>query len=123
MMFSLRFPLYDNQLPAYLSPDKCDFEAIACNAFNNKWHPRVAFYANPPWSLIDLVLQKTEAEGATVLVVNPEWTDHPWFPMLENMTLRTMTWSQPLYLDKRGHIRPAQKWKTSFSVVSGSKVV
>ena len=77
-----------HQLPAYITADKCDMEAIACNAFNYTWHPAGTYYANPPWSLISFTLQKAFLDGVTLLIVTPDWPHAAWYSLLEELSVR-----------------------------------
>ena len=63
-----------------------DPEAYAVNAFCVPWENYV-FYAFPPFSIIQQVLQKVVAEKATGLLVVPHWPTQSWWPFLINMLI------------------------------------
>lgn len=54
------------------------------NAFTINWTP-FYFYAFPNFSLIPRVLQKIRNDGATVIVVVPQWPTQVWFPVFLEM--------------------------------------
>ena len=107
------------QLPYYLTIDATDVYALGINAFNYEWDSNVILYANPPWTLIDMVLDKIQQEGAHVLLVTPHWPHMPWWKELERMTERFTVVEDPLYLDTEGRLRPRPRWNTRFSLVKG----
>ena len=39
-------------------------------------------YANPPWSMIGLVLSQVQAQQACIVLVAPVWKEQPWYPLL-----------------------------------------
>jgi hypothetical protein len=109
------------QLPAYYTADKQDSLALGCNAFSVHWDPTRWLYANPPWSLLDQVIDKIQREGSRLLLVTPYWPNAPWFQTLRQLTLDRRKWSQPLYQDPNGALRPAPSWATRFTLVDGSQ--
>ena len=42
-------------------------------------------YANPPFSLISRVLKEVEKQGVRMLLVVPDWTTQPWWPVASQM--------------------------------------
>ena len=54
-------------------------EAIAVDAFTQKWRQVGFFWAFPPFSLILKVIQKIRLDKATEIVVVPNWPNQPWF--------------------------------------------
>ena len=107
------------QLPRYYTADPQDLNALGHNAFAYRWIPDVCLYANPPWTLIPFVLVKIWAEKSRVLLVTPRWTEAPWFPLLQAMSVRQAEWRGRIYLDTEGKLRPPPKWSTLFSYVVG----
>lgn len=63
-----------------------DPEAHAINAFHISWKG-YTFYAFPPFSVIQRVLQKISDEEATGLLVVPHWPTQTWWPYLMNMLI------------------------------------
>jgi len=73
------------QLKPYIAY-KPDPEAHAINAFHVSWKG-YAFYAFPPFSILQRVLQKISKEEATGLLVVPNWRTQTWWPCLMNMLI------------------------------------
>ena len=61
-----------------------DPEAAGCDAFTIDWQEH-RFYAFPPFPLIQRVLRKIGEEGATGVIVVPNWPTKPWYPLLMSM--------------------------------------
>ena len=72
-----------------------DPEAMAMNAFTISWKP-YCFYAFPPFSVIQQVLQKIQEEQATGLLIVPWWPTQPWWPVVIRMLIQ-----EPLVLPKK----------------------
>ena len=51
-----------HQLPSYCTADPHDHNAEGYNAFSFFWTPGIALYINPPWSLLDQVVDKIVRE-------------------------------------------------------------
>jgi len=77
--------LLNFQLKPYIAY-KPDPEAHAINAFHVSWKG-YAFYAFPPFSILQRVLQKISEEEATGLLVVPNWPTQTWWPYLMNMLI------------------------------------
>ena len=75
----------NTQLPTYVSwmPDP---GAWAVDAFSIDWG-KIRFYAFPPFCLITKCLQKVRQDGASGIIIVPNWPTQPWYPMLHNMLL------------------------------------
>ena len=73
------------QLKPYVAY-KPDPEAHAVNAFHISWK-RHTFYAFPPFSVIQRVLQKISEEKTTGLLVVPHWPTQTWWPCLMSMLI------------------------------------
>ena len=84
---------WDYQLRPFVSwrPEP---EAMAIDAFSLNWKGQY-FYAFPPFSLINRVLQKVEQDQSQGIPIVPMWTTQVWFPRL----LRPLT-DHPLILPK-----------------------
>ena len=52
------------------------------NALHQNWSREIAPYANPPWKLIMQVLLKIQEEQKEIVLVVPEWTSAPWWPLI-----------------------------------------
>ena len=75
-----------------------DPQAWAIDAFNIDW-AKIKFYAFPPFSLLDRVLQKIERDQASGILIFPNWSTQPWFPGIRKLKL-----SEPLLLPYRTDI-------------------
>lgn len=85
-LFATRFSTY---LPRFVSwrPDP---KAEVTDAFLQDWSAYKG-YAHPPWCLISKVLFKTQAQGATLVIVVPLWQTQAWFPQLVDMLVESPT--------------------------------
>ena len=54
--FDMFASCHHHQLPRYLSANVKDTHAEGYNAFNYHWDSDVVLYINPPWSLLDQVI-------------------------------------------------------------------
>jgi hypothetical protein len=111
-----------HQFPRYYTADPEDGAALGHNAFAYEWSPEVCLYANPPWTLIPLVLAKICADKSRVLLVTPNWPAAPWFPLLTAVAIRQQEWAGRIYLDEAGRLRPPPRWRTLFTYVVGKAV-
>ena len=109
------------QLPRYYSAYADDSMALGCNAFAYVWDPGVCLYANPPWTLIGMVLTKIAEDGSRVLLVTPHWKEGPWYAFLMELKVRSYEWRGRLYLTEGWNLRPIPKWFTMFSYVVGKR--
>ena len=74
------------QLIPYMSY-RPDPESCAVDAFSPDWSQYV-FYAFSPFSVILMMLQKIEMDGATGVCIVPNWPLQPWYPKLMRMVLK-----------------------------------
>ena len=81
-----------HQLPRYYSAYVDDMAALGHNAFAYVWDPGVCLYANPPWTLIGMVLDKIARDGSRVLLVTPHWQEAPWYELLLELTVGSYAW-------------------------------
>jgi len=61
--------------------------SFAIDAFSVDWGEHY-FYAFPPFNLSDRVLQKVEADEASGILIVPQWTTQPWFPVLMRLLVQ-----------------------------------
>lgn len=61
-----------------------DPEAWAVDAFTLDWS-KFYFYAFPPFSLILRALQKIISDKAEGILVVPNWTSQPWYPIFQSL--------------------------------------
>ena len=55
------------------------------SAFVHNWHSENG-WANPPWSVIDAVIDKVITDQATITIVTPWWPSKTWFKRLTQMS-------------------------------------
>ena len=67
------------------------------DALAQDW-PQELLYAFPPLPLIWPTLQRVRQEGHRLLLVVPQWTARPWFPLLRELT-QAPPWQLPLRKD------------------------
>lgn len=72
---------------------KPDANAMYIDAFTLEWS-QFYFYAFPPFALILKALAKIKREKAQGIIVVPNWTNQPWFPLFKNMIV-----GEPLYFE------------------------
>ena len=94
------------QFPAYVSY-RPDPGAIAVDAFTLNL-AKFQFYAFPPFSVIATLLQKIQEEGATGIVVVPDWPTQSWYAKAMQMcrtcgsgekpALEFLTWARISYV-------------------------
>jgi len=63
-----------------------DPEADQIDAFTVDWGQYNNVYIFPPFSLLTRVLQKMRMDGASGIVIAPEWPTQPWYSQLLQMT-------------------------------------
>lgn len=63
-----------------------DPDSFCVDAFTIDWQG-FFFYAFPPFSLIDKVLQKIKDDRATGILVVPDWPTQHWYPLFFNLLL------------------------------------
>ena len=63
-----------------------DPEAMAIDAFSLDWREQY-FYAFPPFSLINRVLQKVEQDQSQGIIIVPMWNTQVWFPRLLHLLI------------------------------------
>ena len=80
------------QLKPYISW-KPDPEACHVDAFTLDWS-NIVFYAFPPFSIISQVIKKIEVDGATGILIVPDWPTQAWYPLLWRLLL-----AEPLRLN------------------------
>jgi len=109
-----------HQLPRYYSVDPNDQYAEGYNAFNFRWTPEVTVYVNPPWSLLDEVVDKIIQDGTRVLLVTPCWPEEQLYRKLRKLRRERRYWRKPLYLDDSGRLQRAPAWATVFTFTPGT---
>ena len=68
-----------HQVPRYGSPYE-DPQAFWVDSFAHSWQTGDILYANPPWSLIDLVLTRIQMYTCWLPIGVLTWTRINWYP-------------------------------------------
>ena len=71
-----------------------DNPPLGADAFSHHPWPRTLLYAFPPVPLIPRLLERTQEEGLSVILVAPERTNASWFPTLVQL-LAAPPWQLP----------------------------
>ena len=66
-----------HQLPRYLGQYD-DRMAAGTDAFYIDWNTEEKPYANPPWPLLSIVLEKVAHGKVKILMVAPDWPEAEW---------------------------------------------
>ena len=83
--FDLFASRINTQLPRFAAY-RPDPEAEVIDAFSISWkHEKL--YAFPPFNCVDRVLQKIVKDGATGILVVPEWPNQHWYHMLSDIII------------------------------------
>ena len=100
------------------------------DAFTYNWtrlnsESHTILWANPPFRLLDQVLEKIQSEPCTIALCTPKWTDRSWYKELTNIYARRIELPQKrrLYM---GTIRktplPQCDWHTVVWLVNTSEM-
>ena len=81
------------------------------DAFTFCWQQERAPYINPPWPLISRALNKIVYDRVKAMVVIPKWPKSEWWSLFSRIILRAKTYTEPIYLDAKGNLRPPPKWQ------------
>ena len=76
----------NKQLVNYVS-FKPDPDAKAVDAFTFTWS-NLKFYAFPPFSVIQRVMQKIKQDKARGIVILPDWPTQSWYPMMRRLLIQ-----------------------------------
>ena len=109
-----------HQLPRYFSPT-ADANAAGINAFTQHWSREWRPYANPPWPHIAKVLQQVVRQRVTIMMVVPEWPSAPWYPLWTQLCVRAILFTNAVFLDQRGQLRPKPRWNTRIGILDGNR--
>jgi hypothetical protein len=71
----------NRQVPRFYSRDPQP-GSFGVDAFAHPWGRFQLAYANPPFQIVGAVLRKTRGDGATLIIVLPEWRSAAWWPTL-----------------------------------------
>ena len=96
--------------------------AAGTNALALSWTELNAPYANPPWPLLEAVINKLRRDKvARLMLVAPRWPSAKWWPALEQVTVKEflIPAGESVYL-KDGNPVPPPRWRTTVRIVSGT---
>ena len=116
--------MLNSQLPRYFS-FRHDPLTSGVDALSHCWTDLRA-YANPPFILMDKVLQKVRADQATIVLVFPCWLTAAWWPLLLERLVEdpvVLPWRPDLFLHSScGNEEPSGKagWRACAARVSGN---
>ena len=84
------------------------------NAFEQNWSSEV-LWINPPFSKMELVVQKILLEQAEGILIIPCWERHLWFTVLESIAVKWLDIPHDVQLFRSIHGRPLKQrsgWRT-----------
>ena len=55
-----------------------------------------------------------------IMLVTPEWTWAPWYPLLQALIVKTELYTEPVYLNPNGTIRVKPSWDTRISILDAT---
>jgi len=111
-----------HQLPRCYAADPNDQNAEGYNALNFCWTSEVTVYLNPPWFLLEEVVDKIIQDGTRVLLVTPRWPEREWYRKLRKLRRERRYWRQSLYLDESGRLQLAPAWAMVVTFIPGTTV-
>jgi hypothetical protein len=109
-----------HQLPKYGSSNY-DPQAYCHDAFSITWRG-LRPYLNPPWEIIDKVLDKIIEDQVECLMLIPYWESAHWFRKWNFLATRKWLVQSPLYLDEKENIRPKPRWHSCFAILDGKRI-
>jgi len=95
-----------HQIARYYTLNLHDRNAAGADSFKISWTDEVRPYINPPWSLVGLVLTKIANEGVTAMVGISDWINAPWYPLWNQLLVRSTVLIGPIYLNTDDILRP-----------------
>ena len=63
-------------------------DAFTFNWAELNYIPHTMLWANPPFHLLDRVVEKIQCEPCTIVLCTPKWEDRPWYKQLQNIYAR-----------------------------------
>jgi ribonuclease HI len=76
-------------LPRYMTRDQFDGGAVAIDGLSASWRGEIV-WLHPPLNLILAALTKAIEEGATGVLITPNWRGQPWTPLLDRVSSRNI---------------------------------
>ena len=107
-----------HQIARYYTLNLHDRNAAGADSFKISWTDEVRPYINPPWSLVGLVLTKIANEGVTAMVGISDWINAPWYPLWNQLLVRTTVLTAPTYPNAYDIIGPKPLWKSRIGIVN-----
>ena len=65
-----------------------EMDAFTYNWANLNSVAHTILWANPPFHLLDKVVEKIQREPCTIALCTPKWLDKPWYTELTNIYIR-----------------------------------
>lgn len=110
-----------HQLPNYFAATT-DAMAAGTDAFSANWNGCVGFW-NPPWKLLDRVVEKIKHDRAFGILVCPWWPNSSWFSMLMMLVHTAVLLPPSCFLtDSCLFTLPPPPWRTAALLVDGSLI-
>jgi hypothetical protein len=76
-------------LGRYMTRDQFDGGAVAIDGLSADWRGETV-WLHPPLNLILATLTKAIEEGATGVLITPNWKGQPWTPVLDQLAPRSI---------------------------------
>jgi hypothetical protein len=96
--------------------------SFGLGAFAFSWSSRDAAYANPPWCLLDLTVDKIVHDQVRCLVVTPVWERRRFYQTLQRISLTPLMLSGRLY-KRRGIVMGAPDWQSAAWLTDVEKIL
>ena len=92
------------------------------DAFAVKWDANQLMWANPPFSMLQAVLDKVRRDEGHLVLCAPSWEDKYWYKSLEDMSVATakVEAGQPIFLF-RGQDIGSTRWPVVFVLLCGHR--
>ena len=107
-----------HQVPRYYSKT-ADPRSVGTDAFAANWRLETALYCNPPWYLIPQCLARIKKDRLRCMFVAPVWRTIEWWPLWEELCVKYIVYTIPVYLKNDGKVRPKPVWDTIIGILDG----
>ena len=100
------------------------FWDIKKDAFSKDWSTEDLLWINPPFDKIEEVVHKLETDGATGIIVVPEWKDTGWRRKLQRLVVDSYIFNkeEPIFLREGVVLMKPPLWRTWAFLVHGALV-
>ena len=91
------------------------------DAFTKNWGKEPLVWMNPPFSLLDSVVDKIKNDGAQAILIMPQWEDQRYFEEVQPMILKKCVYSKgaKVFEQKEGAM-PGIRWPIWAAFVNGT---